>query len=81
MAGQAGAIRTRALHADLGHVAERSEPAEQRFVARGVGLEAFGPEQPAERVEGRSDMDIEMGVDATGHTTRSFYDGHGHPFS
>ena len=26
-------------------------------------------------------MDVEVGVDATCHTTRSFYDGHGHPFS
>jgi hypothetical protein len=26
-------------------------------------------------------MDVEMGVDTTGHTPRSFYDGHGHPFS
>ena len=25
-------------------------------------------------------MDVEMRVDTTGHTTRSFYDGHGHPF-
>ena len=26
-------------------------------------------------------MDVEVGVDTTSHTTRSFYDGHGHPFS
>ena len=26
-------------------------------------------------------MDVEAGVDATSHTTRSLYDGHGHPFS
>ena len=26
-------------------------------------------------------MNVEVGIDTTGHTTRSFYDGHGHPFS
>src|ERR1700677_580194 len=26
-------------------------------------------------------MDVEVRVNATSHTTRSFYDGHGHPFS
>jgi hypothetical protein len=25
-------------------------------------------------------MDVEVGIDTTGHTTCSFYDGHGHPF-
>src|ERR1035441_1525926 len=25
-------------------------------------------------------MDVEVGIDATGDTTSSFYDGHGHPF-
>jgi hypothetical protein len=24
-------------------------------------------------------MDVEVGVDVTGHTPHSFYDGHGHP--
>ncbi len=79
VAGQARAIGPGALHADLGDVAEGSEPAEQRLVARCVGLEALRAEQPAERVEGGSDMDVEVSVDATSHTTRSFYDGHGHP--
>ena len=65
----------------LGHVAEGSEPAEQRLVAGSVGLEALRAEQAAERVEGGSHMDVEVRVDATSHTTRSFYDGHGHPFS
>jgi len=31
------------------------------------------------RVEGGRHMDVEMRVDATSHTTRSFYDRHGHP--
>ena len=46
------------------------------FVAGGVGLEALRAEQPAERVQGGSHMDVEVGVDATGDPTRSFYDGH-----
>jgi hypothetical protein len=25
-------------------------------------------------------MNVEVSIDATGHTTHSFYDGHGHPF-
>jgi hypothetical protein len=25
-------------------------------------------------------MDVEVRIDTSGHTTRSFYDGHGHPF-
>ena len=79
VAGQAGPIRARALDADLGHVPEGLEPGQQRLVAGGVGLEALRAEQPPERVEGGSHMDVEVGVDTTGHTTRSFYDGHGHP--
>ena len=81
VAGQARAIGTGALDADLGHVAEGLEPAQQRLVAGRVGLEALRAEQPAERVEGGSHVDVEVRVDTTGHTTRSFYDGHGHPFS
>ena len=79
VACQARAIRTGALDADLGDVAEGSEPAEQRLVAAGVGLKALRAKQPAEWVEGGSDMDVEVSIDATGHPTRSFYDGHGHP--
>ena len=38
-------------------------------------------QQPAERVERGGHMDVEVRIDTTGHPTRSFYDGHGHPFS
>ena len=79
VAGQARAVGPGALHADFGDVAEGSEPAEQRLVAGGVGLEALRAEQPAERIERSCYMDVEVCVDATSHTTRSFYDGHGHP--
>ena len=81
VAGQARAIGTGALDADLGDVAEGLEPAQQRLVAGSVGLEALRAEQSTERVECRRNVDVEMSVDTTGHTTRSFYDGHGHPFS
>ena len=81
VAGQARAIGPRALHADLGDVAEGSEPAEQRLVARSIGLEALRAEQTSEWIESRCHMNVEVRVDATSHTTRSFYDGHGHPFS
>ena len=76
VASQAGPIRARALDADLGHVPEGLEPGQQRLVAGGVGLEALRAEQPPERVERGSHMDVEVGVDTTSHTTRGFYDGH-----
>ena len=47
---------------------EGLEPRHQRFVAGGIGLEALGAEQPTERVEGGSDMDVEVRIDATSHT-------------
>jgi hypothetical protein len=80
-ARQPRSIRARALNADLGHVAEALEPVQQGLVAGGVGFKALRAEQPAERVEGCSHVNVEVRIDATGHTTRGFYDGHGHPFS
>ncbi len=78
--GQARSIRARALHPDLGQRTEALEPGEQRPVAGRVGVEALRSKQCAEWVEGGGDMDVEVGVDTTGHGPRSFYDGHGHPF-
>ena len=69
-ARQARAIGPGALHADLGDVAKAPEPAEQRLVARSVGLEALRAEQTSERVEGRCHVNVEVGIDTTGHTTR-----------
>jgi hypothetical protein len=66
-------------NADLGHIAERAQPLEQRFVASGVGAERLGAKQAAQWIERSGHMDITVGIDTTGHTTRSFYDGHGHP--
>ena len=78
--GQARPIGARALHPHLGERTEALEPGEQRLVASRVGVEALRAEQCSERVQGGGDMDVEVGVDTTGHTPRSFYDGHGHPF-
>ena len=81
VAGQARSIRARALNPDLGQRTEALQPGKQRLVAGGVGVETLRAEQRSERVEGGSHMDVKVGVDATSHTRRSFYDGHGHPFS
>ena len=66
--GQARSIRAGALDADLGHVTEAFEPRQQGFVAGGVGIETLRAEQCSERVEGGGDMDVEVGIDTTGHT-------------
>ncbi len=81
VAGQARAIGAGALNADLGDVAERLEPAQQRLVAGRIGGEALCAEQSTQRIERCGHMDVAMGIDTTGDPTRSFYDGHGHPFS
>ena len=74
--GESRPIGAGAFDADLGDGAERLEPSQQRLVAAGACLKALRAEQPAERVEGRSDMDVEVRIDSTGDPTRSFYDGH-----
>jgi hypothetical protein len=80
MACQSCPIRAGALDADLGDVAEALEPRQQGLVAGGVGREALGAEQPAKRVQRCGNMNVAMRIDTTGDPTRSFYDGHGHPF-
>ncbi len=77
--GQTGPIGARALDANLGQGPEALEPVEQRFVANRIGVETLRAEQRSERVESGGNVDVEVSVDATGHTKRSFYDGHGHP--
>jgi len=79
-AGDAGAIGTCALHADLRDLAEGLEPAEQLCVSARVGLERPGPEQASDLVEGGGYVDLSVGVDARGDSARSFYDGHVIPF-
>ena len=78
--GQAGPIGAGSLHPNLGDRPEALEPGEQRFVTSRIGPEALGAEQCSEGVEGGGHMNVEVGVDTTRHSTRSFYDGHGHPF-
>jgi hypothetical protein len=77
---QSGAIRTGAFHANLGHFAELLEPTKQRLVARGIGRERLGADQSPERVECRSHVIVQVGVDTARDPGGSFYDGHGHPF-
>ena len=57
--------------ADLGHLAEALEPGQQRLVAGGVGREGLGADQPAQRVECCGNVDVEVGVDATGDPGRA----------
>ena len=52
----------------LAHGAEALEPAEQRLVASGVGVEALRAEQRTERVERGGNMNVEVGIDTTRHT-------------
>ena len=78
--GQPGAIGAGALDADLVYLPEALKPGEQRLVAGRARLEGLRPEQSTERVQGGGNVDVEVGVDTTGHPTGSFYDGHGHPF-
>jgi hypothetical protein len=74
------AIGTCALDADLGDVAELTKPLEQLAIALGVRRERLGCDEPAERVESRCDVDVEVCVDAPSDDRWCFYDGHGHPF-
>ena len=74
------AIGARALDADLGDLAEPRSHVEERSIASCVGREGLGADEPAERVEGSGDVDVEVRVDAPGDAWRCFYDGHGHPF-
>ena len=77
---QSRSIGAGAFNPNLGNGTEALEPLQQQLVARRSRVEGLGAEQCTERVKCGSDMDIEVGIDATGDTTSSFYDGHGHPF-
>ena len=79
VASQARAIRTGALDADLGDVAEALEPRQQRLVTGRVGGDALGTEQSAQWIERCRHVYAAVRVDTTGDPARSFYDGHGHP--
>ena len=53
--GQSDAIRASALDADLVNLAEVLEPGQQRLVAGGISIERLGADQPAQRIESRSE--------------------------
>jgi hypothetical protein len=78
--GEAGPIGPGSLDADLGDLPEAAQPGEQVPVAGSIGRERLGADQSAQRIEGCSYMDVEVGVDTPGDRRWSFYDGHGHPF-
>jgi hypothetical protein len=79
--GQPCPIGARTLDPHFGDGAEGLEPAQQVLVAPGRGLERSGAQQGTDRIEGCCHVDLEVGVNAPGDSTRAFYDGHGHPFS
>jgi hypothetical protein len=66
VAGQPGAIRARALDAHQLDDAEATEPPQELAVPAGGGREGLGAEEGAEVVEGGGDVDVEVGVDASG---------------
>jgi hypothetical protein len=75
-----GSIGTGPFDADLGHLSEVLEPAQQRLVAGGIGTERLGSDQSPERIERGGNVIVQVGVDAPGDPGRGFYDGHGCPF-
>jgi hypothetical protein len=74
------AIGAGAFDSNLGDLAELLEPGQQRPVASRIGWERLGANESAQRVQRRSYVAIEVGVDTSGDAGTSFYDGHGHPF-
>ena len=79
MTGDAGPIGAGALHAHLGDLAECAQPGQEFGIAVGVGPKRLGAEQPTDFVQDGGYMDLAVGVDATGHSARGFYDGHAIP--
>ena len=78
--GQACAVGAGAFHPYLGHLPEGAHPLEHRFIAPGGGVERLHTEDTADRIQGGSHVDIQVGVDSTDDGAASFYDRHGHPF-
>jgi hypothetical protein len=78
--GETGAVGTGALDADLSDLAEGLEPGQECFVAIGIDRERLGADESTQRIEGGGNVDVRVGVDASGDAGRCFYDGCGHPF-
>lgn len=67
---QRGAVAAGPFDADLAQRAERLQPAEQLAVASGRGAELRSAEHTAQVVDGGSDVDVAVGVDASGGSAR-----------
>ena len=66
--GQAGAIRTGALHPNPGECPEPLEPPQQAALAGLGGLERLNAQHSAEVIQCRSDMEIGVGIDTATNT-------------
>jgi hypothetical protein len=79
---QASPVGAGALDTDQPDRTERAEPVQQCPVAGGIGGEGLGAVHPAQRVQRRGDVVVEMRVDTTGHAHAQarLYHGHRHPF-
>jgi hypothetical protein len=66
IAGQTGAVRAGALHSDMDHITELSQPGEQVSVSSRGGGEPLVAEGAADPVQCRSGVGISVSVDATG---------------
>lgn len=81
VAGQAGAPRAGALHADGFDVAEAAQPTPHSPVAASGGRELLGAQYPAAPVDSGGDMKVLVGVHpARDRTRRICHGGHCHPF-
>ena len=80
VAGQAGTVSARSLHAHPGDGAELEQPGPQLAVASRVGGERLDAQHPAVGVECRGHVHVEVSVNTAGDRAR-LYDGHRHPFS
>jgi hypothetical protein len=77
MAGEAGPVAARALHAHELDLTEATQPPQRMPVTAGAGLEALDTQQRAALVERRHDVNVEMGVDTRGDA--KWQGGHRHP--
>jgi hypothetical protein len=73
--GEPGAVRSGALDTDPGHRSEAFEPSQQPGVAGLGGWERLDPQQPADVIQRRRYMEVEMRVHPATNGT-GIYDGH-----
>ena len=74
--GQASAIGAGALDPDPQDRTEGAQPHEQPLVAGDGGSELFNAKEPADGIQDRGDMSVEVGVDAADDGALGLYDGH-----